>query len=110
MEAPKPTNPSKTKVNPITVNNKNFTLFLNFSFDTIKFTLMEVENEKSTPLKFEQSFSLNELNKISKWFKIFDTLEEVFEDISKIIKNKEVDVNLEDNVVHLVFQINIKKN
>ena len=38
--------------------------------------------------KFESTFSFDQLNEISKWFKIFDSLEEVYEDMIKLMEKK----------------------
>jgi len=41
--------------------------------------------------------------------KIFDSLEEVYEDIIKLMENKQVNINLEENIAKLDFNINIEK-
>ena len=59
--------------------------------------------------KFESTFSFDQLNEISKWFKIFDSLEEVYEDMIKLMEKKQIQINKEKNCVNLVFNINMEK-
>ena len=47
--------------------------------------------------------------KKAKWFKIFDSLEEVFEDIVKLMEKKQINVNIEKDSVNLIFNINMEK-
>jgi chaperonin cofactor prefoldin len=108
MEAPKPIIPSKMKDFPVFVGKDNFNLSISYSNDSIKFFLNH-KDKNDEPLKFAKSFSFEELNKISKWFKIFDSLEEVYEDIIKLMENKQVNINLEENIAKLVFNINMEK-
>ena len=52
---------------------------------------------------------MEQLNKISKWFKIFGSLDEVFDDIIKLMEKKQINVNMEQNSVNLKFNINMEK-
>ena len=96
MEAPNPktTNPSKFKEFPLLIGKHNYSLSISCSYDSIKFSLFH----KNESLKYEKSFGLNELSSVSKWFKIFDSLDEVFEDIIKLMENNQIKVNLDENV------------
>ena len=108
MEAPKPTIPSKMKDFPISIGKDGFNLSICCSKDSMKFILNH-RDKNDDPLKFEKSFTFEELNKISKWFKIFDSLEEVYEDIIKLMENKQININLEESIAKLVFNINMEK-
>ena len=108
MEAPKPTIPSKMKDFPISIGKDGFNLSICCSKDSMKFILNH-RDKNDEPLKFEKSFSFEELNRISKWFKIFDSLEEVYEDIIKLMENKQININLEESIAKLVFNINMEK-
>ena len=108
MEAPKPTIPSKMKDFPISIGRDGFNLSICCSQDSMKFILNH-RDKNDDPLKFEKSFTFEELNKISKWFKIFDSLEEVYEDIIKLMENKQININLEESIAKLVFNINMEK-
>jgi hypothetical protein len=108
MEAPKPLNPSKKKDFQISLGLDNANLSICCSNESIIFILNH-KSKNDECLKFERSFKFEELNKISKWFKIFDSLEEVYEDIIKLMENKQVNINLEENIAKLVFNINMEK-
>ena len=43
--------------------------------------------------KFENTFSFDQLNKVSKWFNIFDSLEEVYEEMLKLMEKKQIQIN-----------------
>ena len=107
MEAPNPqtASPLKIKEFPLLIGKDNYTLTISCSYDAIRFSLFH----KNESLKYEKSFGLNELSSVSKWFKIFDSLDEVFEDIIKLMGNNQLNVNLEENVSKLVFNINMEK-
>ena len=107
MDAPKPTfiTPSKIKEFPILIGKENYSFSIYYCIDAIKFTLIH----KNESLKYEKSFELNELISISKWFKIFDSLDEVFEDIIKLMGKNQINIEMEENIPKLVFNINMEK-
>ena len=108
MEAPNPITPypPKEKRFPIIIGNDEYKLYIINSFEAIKFI---VKKENVSSIKFEKSLSFEQLNNISKWFKIFDSLEEVFEDIVKLMEKKQINVNIEKDSVNLIFNINMEK-
>ena len=108
MEAAKPITPSETKRNefPISIGSDQYIFSIIFSGETIQFI---IKKENDTSFKFEKSLSMEQLNKISKWFKIFDSLDEVFDDIIKLMEKKQINVNMEQNSVNLKFNINMEK-
>ena len=108
MEAAKPITPSETKRNefPISIGSDQCIFSIIFSGETIQFI---IKKENDTSFKFEKSLSMEQLNKISKWFKIFDSLDEVFDDIIKLMEKKQINVNMEQNSVNLKFNINMEK-
>ena len=85
MEAAKPITPSETKRKefPISIGSDQCIFSIIFSGETIRFM---IKKENDTSFKFEKSLSMEQLNKISKWFKIFDSLDEVFDDIIKLME------------------------
>lgn len=72
---------------------------------------LNLKKENGSPLKFEKVYTFEELIKISKWFKIFDNLEESFEDILKLVENKQIEIQLELGQKHakIIFNINMEK-
>jgi len=108
MEAPKPFIPLKKKDFQIDLNKGYANLSICCSNNSISFILNH-KNINNECLKFEKTFTFEELNKISKWFRIFDSLEEVYNDIIKLMENKQINISLEENVAKLVFNINMEK-
>ena len=111
MEAPKPiikTTPSKMKEFPISLGKDDYKLSIILFSESIKFILNN-KTENDDQLKYEKNLTFEELNKISKWFKIFDTLDEVFIDIVKLMENKQIKISKEENFAKLIFNINIEK-
>ena len=108
MEAPKLTFQSKHKEFPISKGKDNLILTFNLSQETLQLILIQ-KKESNETTKFEKSFILNDLNQISKWFRLFDSLDEVFDDMVKLMENKKIEIKLEENVAILVYNINMEK-
>jgi hypothetical protein len=107
MEPPNPFSNSIIKEYQIITNNTNFNLSIYFS-NSLFFKLKYL-NENDELNKFEKKLLLDDLKKISKWFNIFDSLEEVFSDIIKLIENKQINIIIENNIAKLIFDINMEK-
>ena len=107
MEPPNPSSNSIIKEYQIITNNNNFNLSIYFS-NSLFFKLKYL-NENDELNKFEKNLLLDDLKKISKWFNIFDSLDEVFSDIIKLIENKQINIIIENNIAKLIFDINMEK-
>ena len=107
MEPPNPFSNSIIKEYQIITNNTNFNLSIYFS-NSLFFKLKYL-NENDELNKFEKKLLLDDLKKISKWFNIFDSLDEVFSDIIKLIENKQINIIIENNIAKLIFDINMEK-
>jgi hypothetical protein len=107
MEPPNPFSNSIIKEYQIITNNNNFNLSIYFSNSL--FFKLKYFNENEELDKFEKKLSLDDLKKISKWFNIFDSLDEVFSDIIKLIENKQINIIIENNIAKLIFDINMEK-
>ena len=107
MEPPNPFSNSIIKEYQIITNNTNFNLSIYFS-NSLFFKLKYL-NENDELNKFEKNLLLDDLKKISKWFNIFDSLDEVFSDIIKLIENKQINIIIENNIAKLIFDINMEK-
>ena len=109
MDTPKTlVTPSKNKDFTISKEKDTYTLSLGYTSEVLIFSLVH-KNEKGDSLNYEKSFSLQDLNNISKWFKLFDSLDEVYEDLIKIIDKKQLSINSEENTEKLVFDVNMEK-
>ena len=107
MEPPNPFSNSIIKEYQIITNNNNFNLSIYFSNSL--FFKLKYFNENNELDKFEKKLSLDDLKKISNWFNIFDSLDEVFSDIIKLIENKQINIIIENNIAKLIFDINMEK-
>ena len=84
-----------------------------FIFDIIinKKNLIQfnIKRENSIPNTFySKEFSLEDLQKISKYFKVFDLMEEVFDDIKSKFDKKDYEINFEE--IETKINIKIKTN
>ena len=93
MEAPKTiVTPKKKKDFSISKENDNFTLSLIYTCDILIFSLIH-KNKSEESLKYEKCFSPKDLNNILKWWRLFDSLHEVYENIIKIIEKNQLSIN-----------------
>lgn len=63
-----------------------------------------IEEKESIPAdKFEAKFSKEQLNKIAKYFLMFDNLEECFNEFEKFIKQNSYELKKEKNKIMIIF-------
>ena len=68
-----------------------------------------IEEKESIPAdKFEKKFSKEELNKLAKYFLMFDNLEECFNEFEKFIKQNDYELKKEKNKIMLIFKTGIQ--
>ena len=63
---------------------------------------------KDESFKYEKRLTFNDLNNISKWFKLFDSLDEVYDDIVKLMDNKQINIISEENAQKLIQEAQIQ--
>ena len=93
------------------VNEKEFTIsigeeeyiltFIN-SDDSIIFN---VKNDIDFTYQYENVFNIEQIKEISNWFKSFSSLEEIFEELIKLMEEEKINFNLEENLVKMNFNI-----
>ena len=83
----------------ITFNKKRFVLTISYNENLI---FLDIE-EKDVIIKEEYNIylSLEQLGKINKYFKQFDTLKEVFDSLKFIIQNKSMTITKEENTMKI---------
>ena len=81
-------------------NNKNIKLTISYNEDIILFVVNEDENFFSQ-IEYSLYQSLNELLKIDKYFRQFDTLQEVFNSFKILIKNDKLSIIKEVQLVKI---------
>ena len=97
-------NPKTKKINTFKIINSH-----NQSF-TIKFSLIEnefeilVSSDSVLSLSYKVSLEVKEFQKLNKYFRQFDTIEEIYEFINGLEKLKEkIDIKIEDKFVKLTI-------
>ena len=106
-EAPKPTPMGKQKF--YTLNDSsdfNYKIKLTFSSDKL---LIDIEQEDSFPqLYYSSTFSLEEIQKKDKWFRLFDTFDESIDTIDGLFEDKKVNIIKQENNINLIM-IHVEK-
>ena len=59
---------------------------------------------------FKKSFTLEELQKINNFFKIYDRIEESKEDITSIFDEKKIKIECKSNEIDIILTLPIKRN
>ena len=78
-DAPKPETTSKSKKFQINLKNKKYDILLELTSNNL---VININNyEEIPPIKFLGSFTLSDLFKICSWFKMFESIEEVYYEI-----------------------------
>jgi len=76
--------------------------------DKIKFIIFDKKNKFN---KYEQKFSLSDFININKYFKMFDSLKELGDELIGIIKDKKIEIeNCEYNNITLKIHLMIRNN
>ncbi len=104
MEAP---NPKLNKVEyDISIDDDIYKIILSNLGTSILFSCYE---EKSIPkITYEQSFTLEQLQKEHKFFKMYDSLEESLPDITTIFEEKKIKIETETNYLNLILILPVK--
>ena len=69
----------------------------------IIFIIQEIDSLKN--YDYNSAFSLEELKSLSKLFRIFDSMEEAFNEINSIINNKKIMIKEESNEINLFLPL-----
>ena len=93
-------NYKKTKTISININQKNYPLIISLSENFINFRIQE----KYSLYHYQNKLSHQDFSKLHKYFRFFDNLDEIYEDI---IKNN---INLKDDIINNKSEIKINFN
>jgi hypothetical protein len=106
-DAPKPEIMIKLKKFQINANNKKYDISLKLTTNNL---IIIINNyEEIPPIEFLDSFALSDLFKICNWFKMFESINEVYDEIEKLFENKKVTLNLQEDLINLIFEIDMVK-
>ena len=106
-DAPKPEIMIKSQKFEINMNNKKYDILTELSSNNL--IIIINNSEEIPPIKFLGSFTLSDLFKICNWFKMFESIDEVYDEIGKLFENKKVSLNLQEDLINLIFEIDMVK-
>ena len=108
MDAPKPTPMINQKFYTIKDNLDNcYKIKLTYHTDQL---IADIEQEDSFPqLNYSSTFNLEEIKKIDKWFRLFDTFDESMDTIDGLFEEKKVNIVRQDNNINLILIHSEKK-
>ena len=86
-------------------NNKVFSVKIGRSNNSQKIVFMIQEINSLQNYNYRSDFSLEDLKSLSKLFRIFDSIEEAFNEINGIIKNKKLLIKEESNEINLYLTL-----
>lgn len=86
-------------------NNKNFDILLSIKSENL---IIKIRQVNSFPLNnYESVFSKNDLNELSKYFRMFDDINDLFPDLIYKLENNEFKIIEKRNSLQLYIYINI---
>jgi len=88
----------------LTLNNKEYLIYIGISSSLEKLEI-KIKELSSEPLNlYENIFSLMELKKVNKYFRIFDNIDELISFIEEIFEQKNADLKFENNNILLILK------
>ena len=106
-EAPKPTPMGKQKFYTLN-DSSDFSYKIKLAFSSDKL-LIDIEQEDYFPhLYYSSTFSLEEIQKKDKWFRLFDTFDESIDTIDGLFEDKKVNIIKQENNINLIM-IHVEK-
>lgn len=73
------------------------------NYDKLKLVLIQNDNNYN---KYEQQFNLDDFYKINKYFKMFDSLKNLENDLIEIIKDNNIEItNIDNNEINLKIKV-----
>ena len=81
----------KIKTFKYTLKNKKYSIIISIKNNFINFFIEEIDS--IPPMKYEKNYSDENLKSLSKYFLMFDNIEESFSDIEKLMNNGSYEFN-----------------
>ena len=86
-------------------NKKEYSIAISVKNNSINFFIEEIDS--IPPMKYETNFSEENLKGLSKYFLMFDNIEESFNDIVKLMNNKSYEFKEDNNLIIIYFNTGI---
>ena len=89
----------------ITSGNKTFSVKIGKLINIQKIVIIIQELNSLKNYIYKSEFSLEDLQKTSKLFRIFDSIDEAHNEINEILKNKKVNIQEEETELNFTFSL-----
>ena len=86
-------------------NLKKYSIKISIKNNFINFFIEEIDS--IPPMKYEKDYSFENLKNLSKYFLMFDSIEESFTEIKKLINNESYEFNEDNNLIIIYFKTGI---
>ena len=87
------------------LNEKEYSIKISIKNNCINFFIEEIDS--IPPMKYEKNYSDENLKSLSKYFLMFDNIEESFYDIKKLMNNKSYEFKEDNNLIIIYFKTGI---
>ena len=105
VDAPTPIPNQKIHSINLQYDKKNYKLTLKYENNNLNITCLEINSIPSN--KYEMKYSKKDLEKISKFFILFDNIEDSLPELINQIEKKEIIINTTSSSLQITFKINI---
>jgi hypothetical protein len=95
----------KIKTFKYTLKKKKYSIKISIKNNFINFFIEEIDS--IPPMKYETNLSEENLKGLSKYFLMFDNIEESFNDIEKLMNNKSYEFKEDNNLIIIYFKTGI---
>lgn len=96
----------KTKTILLKINQNNYSLTIDLFENYIDFRIQE----KYSLYHYQNKLSYQDFSKLHKYYRFFDNLDEIYEDIIKSNMSINGDINNNQDTIKISFNVNINKN
>ena len=90
-------------------NQRNYTITLYEIQEKIQITIKYLNIDSDEIYEFTNFYSMNQLRIINKYFKYFDTLEQICRDLDKLLKRNKISLEEKKSNMTLSIYTHIKK-
>ncbi len=101
--------PTPKPINDFSINfeNKGKKYEIIFSQKSNNLLILSKEINSFLPKRYEEEFSKNNLNQISKFFMLFNDISEILTELKLRIEKKDFEINVNENTFEILFKVEI---
>ena len=90
-------------------NNRNYTITVYVVQEKLQISIKYTENDSDEIIEYCNFYSIHQLQIINKYFRYFDNLENICNDLDKILKKNNVSIEEKNGFIILLITVLIKK-